>query len=72
MRPPPTDRCPVRHLFDLDVRVSHPAGERPRVELVDRRTRARLISFTPSAAAALATAVDQVADRADTGRRWTR
>lgn len=65
---PAADRMPVRHLFDLDLRVVHPPGEQPRLELLDRRTRERLISFTASAAAAMACAVNNLADRADAER----
>lgn len=45
---------PVDQLSDLQVELSHPAGDGPRVELVDRRRLVELVSLTPREAATLA------------------
>lgn len=44
----------VERLADLDVVITQPAGQEPRVELVDRRTLTEVISLDPGEARLLA------------------
>lgn len=56
---------PAAAISDLDVVIAHPAGQDPRVEIIDKRTRTEIVSLTPAEARLLGI---QLVERGETAR----